>query len=126
MIIDWTPIDELDIPRVHANILREPLMKLGMKALVVYAGQNVYAPHEVFLLQYLGGEPESRQALLIANDISGGAENPINLEITIDHVADAAGFLGFRWFNWLPDTRSRVLIMEEPPPEGDIEVFRTT
>jgi hypothetical protein len=121
--IEWVPFEEMQFPQAVIGGMRKATLPdnrvLGGK----WGGQRQRDPTEFFVLQLhvADTDPDDRLAFLMGQKLVGEAARP--LEITQEHVDEAAAFLEFRWYEWLPEGPGKVFITETftilvPPPEN--------
>ncbi len=124
-LINWIPIADIGMP---SDVLELFLLgqKLNTEQLEeTWLGTNAYDSSQKFVLQLRNSKPESpmRSAILVSESL-GEDEERIARAISQDQLADAAGFLGFTWFNYLQLDDGRVILSDEPLPIPGVQVFQ--
>ena len=124
-LINWIPVADIGMP---PEVLELFLIgqKLNTQQLAeTWLGTNALDSSQKFVLQLRHSKPGSptRSAILVSESL-GEDDERIPRGISQDQVADAAGFLGFTWFNYLPLDDGRVILSEEPPPIPGVQVFQ--
>lgn len=121
VLIHWLPLQLGSHPETDSQLELidvPPSREIGGR----WIGVNSLAQKQFFALQLHLGRKDAtdRMAVLIGDELEpGGKRSP--LKLTQDHVADAAGFLGFRWFEWISTRLGKATISEELPPD-DTEI----
>jgi hypothetical protein len=124
-LINWIPIADIGMPPdVLEFFLIGQKLETGQLA-ETWLGTNAFDSSQKFVLQLRPSKPGSptRSAILVSESL-GEDEERIPRGFSPDQVAEAAGFLGFEWFNYLSLEVGRVLFCEEPPPIPGVQVFQ--
>lgn len=124
-LINWIPIADIGMP---PDVLELFLIgqKLNTQQLAeTWLGTNALDSSQKFVLQLRPSKPGSptRSAILVSESL-GEDEERIARAISQDQLADAAGFLGFTWFNYLQLDDGRVILSDEPLPIPGVQVFQ--